>query len=78
MFPIRLEGDLTYYALADTGSNINMMPYKIYELLKRGKVRPKIDKIRMLDMSQAETMGRLLDVLCQVSTPHYPSQLYAT
>lgn len=68
VLPIRLEGDLTYYALADTGSNINMMPYKIYEFLERGKVKPKIDKIRMLDMSQAETMGRLLDVLCHVST----------
>ena len=51
VFPIRLEGELTYYALADTGSNINMMPYKIYELLKKGKVRPKLDMIRMLDMS---------------------------
>ncbi|PWA79017.1 hypothetical protein CTI12_AA209950 [Artemisia annua] len=65
VLPIRLEGDLTYYALADTGSNINMMPYKIYELLEWGKVKPKIDKIKMLDMSQAETMGRLLDVLCR-------------
>ncbi|GKD85840.1 hypothetical protein Tco_1356994, partial [Tanacetum coccineum] len=30
------------------------------------KVKPISDKVRMLDHSDAETMGRLLDVLCQV------------
>ncbi|GJV06344.1 hypothetical protein Tco_1344000 [Tanacetum coccineum] len=30
------------------------------------KVKPRIDKVRMLDHSNAETMRRLLNVLCQV------------
>ncbi|GJU89397.1 hypothetical protein Tco_1301820 [Tanacetum coccineum] len=30
------------------------------------KVKPRIDKVRMLDHSNAETIGRLLNVLCQV------------
>ncbi|GKE87061.1 hypothetical protein Tco_1564536 [Tanacetum coccineum] len=31
IFPIRLEGQVNENALADTGSNINTMPYRIYE-----------------------------------------------
>ena len=48
VFPIRLEGNLTYHALADTGSNINMMPYKIYELLERGKVNLRLIRLECL------------------------------
>ncbi|GJS54803.1 MDIS1-interacting receptor like kinase 2-like protein [Tanacetum coccineum] len=66
VLPIRLEGKYYFHALVDMGSNINMMPYRIYELLDRDKVKPRSDKVRMLDHSNAETMGRLLDVLCQV------------
>ncbi|GJR35999.1 reverse transcriptase domain-containing protein [Tanacetum coccineum] len=51
---IRLEGKVSFHALVDTGSNINMMPYLIYELLERGKSKPKINKVRMLDHSNAE------------------------
>jgi hypothetical protein len=51
VLPIRLEGDLTYYSLVDTRSNINMMPYKIYELLERGKVKPKIDNKNKRNMN---------------------------
>ena len=68
ILPIRLEGKLTYNSLVDTGSNINMMPYRIYALLERGKASPKIDKVKLLDHSSAETMGRLLNVLCQIGT----------
>ncbi|GKC37600.1 reverse transcriptase domain-containing protein, partial [Tanacetum coccineum] len=63
---ICLEGKLDFHALVDTGSNRNMMPYRIYELLDREKVKTRIVKVRMLDHSNAETMGRLLNVLCQV------------
>ncbi|GKC00828.1 hypothetical protein Tco_0986964 [Tanacetum coccineum] len=63
---IRLEGNFDFHALVDTVSNINMMPYCIYDLLDREKVKPRIDKVRMLDHSNAETMGCLLNVLCQV------------
>ncbi|GJY86998.1 agenet domain-containing protein [Tanacetum coccineum] len=66
MLPIRLEGKYNNHALVDTGSNINMMPYRIYELLGRDKVKPRSDKVRMLDHLSAEFMGRLLDVLCEV------------
>ncbi|GJY59297.1 hypothetical protein Tco_0459189 [Tanacetum coccineum] len=33
IFPIRLEGRLNENALADTGSDTNTMPYRIYEQL---------------------------------------------
>ncbi|GKA99983.1 gag-pol polyprotein [Tanacetum coccineum] len=64
--PIHLEEKFDFHALIDTGSNINMIPYRIYELLDREKVKPRIDKVRMIDHSKAKTIGRLLDVLCQV------------
>ncbi|GJY87625.1 hypothetical protein Tco_0502253 [Tanacetum coccineum] len=35
IFPIRLEGKVNENALADTGSDINIMPYRIYETLGR-------------------------------------------
>nr|GEV85904.1 hypothetical protein [Tanacetum cinerariifolium]GEV89005.1 hypothetical protein [Tanacetum cinerariifolium] len=35
---IHLEGKYDYRALVDTGSNINMMPYSIYELLEEIKL----------------------------------------
>ncbi|GJW35362.1 retrotransposon ORF1 [Tanacetum coccineum] len=66
VLPIRLEGKYNYHALVVTGSNINIMPYRIYELLGRDQVNPKSDKVRMLDHSNTDPMGRLLDVLCQV------------
>ncbi|GKE47106.1 hypothetical protein Tco_1478364 [Tanacetum coccineum] len=33
IFPIRLEGKVNENALADTGSDINTMPYRIFETL---------------------------------------------
>ncbi|GJZ55289.1 hypothetical protein Tco_0610482 [Tanacetum coccineum] len=44
IFPIRLEGKVNENALADTGSDINIMPYWIYEKLgieeiKKGQQR---------------------------------------
>ncbi|GJR59764.1 reverse transcriptase domain-containing protein [Tanacetum coccineum] len=66
VLPIRLKGKFDFHALVDMGSNINMMPYRIYKLLDREKVKPRIDKVRMLDHSNVETMRHLLNVLCQV------------
>nr|GEU41927.1 hypothetical protein [Tanacetum cinerariifolium] len=43
IFPIRLEGKVNKNALADTGSDINTMPYQIYETLRREEMK-KIDK----------------------------------
>ncbi|GJT69184.1 DNA-directed DNA polymerase [Tanacetum coccineum] len=50
----------------DTGSNINVIPYRIYEKLGREKVKPVSHKITMLDHSKAEPMEILKDVPCQV------------
>ncbi|GKE17063.1 DNA-directed DNA polymerase, partial [Tanacetum coccineum] len=66
MWPIRLEGKYNYHALVDTGSNINMMPCRIYELMDRDKIKPRSYKVRILDHSKVETVGHLLDVLWQV------------
>ncbi|GJW78001.1 putative reverse transcriptase domain-containing protein [Tanacetum coccineum] len=66
IFPIRLEGHVNEHALADTGSDINNMPYRIYEHLGRKDMK-KVDRgITMINHTQAEAMGILINVLCQV------------
>ncbi|GKA68448.1 ribonuclease H-like domain-containing protein [Tanacetum coccineum] len=66
IFPIRLEGQVNENALADTGSDINTMPYRIYEQLGREEMK-KVDRgITMINHTQAEAMGILTNVLCQV------------
>ncbi|GKC10383.1 retrotransposon ORF1 [Tanacetum coccineum] len=66
IFPIRLEGQVNKNALADTGSDINTMPYRIYEQLGREDMK-KVDRgIIMINHTQAEAMGILINVLCQV------------
>ncbi|GJY52775.1 hypothetical protein Tco_0444439 [Tanacetum coccineum] len=53
-------------ALADIGSDINTMPYRIYEQLGREDMK-KVDRgITMINHTQAEAMGILTNVLCQV------------
>ncbi|GJS48208.1 retrovirus-related pol polyprotein from transposon TNT 1-94 [Tanacetum coccineum] len=65
-FPIRLEGKVNENALADTGSDINTMPYRIYEKLGREEIK-KVDRgITMINHIQAESMGILTNVLCHV------------
>ncbi|GJR62616.1 DNA-directed DNA polymerase [Tanacetum coccineum] len=66
IFPIRLEGQVNENALADTGSDINTMPYRIYEQLGREDMK-KVDRgITMINHTQSEAMGILINVLCQV------------
>ncbi|GJZ34954.1 hypothetical protein Tco_0580771 [Tanacetum coccineum] len=57
IFPIRLEGHVNENALADTGSDINTMPYRIYKQLGREEMK-KVDRgITMINHTQAEAMG---------------------
>nr|GEW69934.1 hypothetical protein [Tanacetum cinerariifolium] len=66
IFPIRLERKVNKNAVADTGSDINTMPYQIYEMLGREEMK-NIDKgITMINLTQAKAMGKLSNVLCQV------------
>ncbi|GKF00138.1 hypothetical protein Tco_0023488, partial [Tanacetum coccineum] len=59
IFPIKSEGKVNENALADTGSDINTMPYRIYETLG-GEDMKKIDRgITMINHTQAEAMGKL-------------------
>ncbi|GJW55265.1 reverse transcriptase domain-containing protein [Tanacetum coccineum] len=51
---------------SNTGSNINVIPYRIYAKLRRDQVKPMSQKITMLDHSKSEPMGILRDVLSQV------------
>nr|GEX80528.1 retrovirus-related Pol polyprotein from transposon TNT 1-94 [Tanacetum cinerariifolium] len=70
IFPIRLEWKVNENALADTGSNINNMPYWIYKTLGREEMK-KIDKgITMINHTQAEAMKKLSNVLCQTTGTH--------
>ncbi|GKD23830.1 DNA-directed DNA polymerase [Tanacetum coccineum] len=66
VLPIRLEGRFDTHALADTGSNINIIPYRIFEELEREHVKPVSHNVSMLNYSKAKPMGMLKDVLCQV------------
>ncbi|GJR96962.1 retrotransposon ORF1 [Tanacetum coccineum] len=66
IFPIRLEDQVNENALADTGSDINTMPYRIYKQLGREEMK-KVDRgITMINHTQVEAMGILTNVLCQV------------
>nr|GEU67118.1 hypothetical protein [Tanacetum cinerariifolium] len=66
IFPIRLEGKVNENALANTGSDINTMPYHIYKTLGREEMK-KIDRgITMINHTQAEAIGKISNVLCQV------------
>ncbi|GJV58522.1 reverse transcriptase domain-containing protein [Tanacetum coccineum] len=66
IFPIRLERQVKKNVLADTGSDINTMPYRIYEQLGREDMK-KVDRgITMINHTQAEAMWILTNVLCQV------------
>ncbi|GKD18621.1 reverse transcriptase domain-containing protein [Tanacetum coccineum] len=62
---IRLEGKINLNALVDTGSNINVIPYRIYKELGREEVHNVKKGISMLNHSKAEPMGLLSNVLCQ-------------
>ncbi|GKC39724.1 DNA-directed DNA polymerase [Tanacetum coccineum] len=66
VIPIRLEGKINLNALADTGSDINVMPYRVYKELGREEVTDVKRGITMLNHSKAELIGLLKDVLCQV------------
>nr|GEU43812.1 hypothetical protein [Tanacetum cinerariifolium] len=66
IFPIKFEGKVNKNALADTGSDINTMPYQICEQLGREEIK-KVDRwITMINHTQAEAVGMLTNVLCQV------------
>ncbi|GJV28103.1 ribonuclease H-like domain-containing protein [Tanacetum coccineum] len=64
---VELDGKIVNEnALADTWSDINTMPYRIYEQLGREDIK-KVDRgITMINHTQAEAMGILTNVLCQV------------
>ncbi|GKD43920.1 hypothetical protein Tco_1268565 [Tanacetum coccineum] len=66
IFPIRLEGQINENALANTGSNTNTMPYRIYEQLGRDDIMKENRNITMINYTEAEVTGRLVNVLCQV------------
>ncbi|GKB96807.1 DNA-directed DNA polymerase, partial [Tanacetum coccineum] len=66
IFPIRLEGQVNKNTLADTGSDINTMPFHIYVQLGRDDMK-KVDRgITMINHTEAEAIGILTNVLCQV------------
>nr|GEU59896.1 hypothetical protein [Tanacetum cinerariifolium] len=66
IFPIRQEGHVNENALADTGSDINTMPYRIYEQLGREDMKNVDRGITMINHTQAEAKGILTNVLCQI------------
>ncbi|GJR43714.1 integrase, catalytic region, zinc finger, CCHC-type containing protein [Tanacetum coccineum] len=62
----RGRGRVNKNALADTGSDINTMPFRLYVQLGRDDMK-KVDRgITMINHTQAEAMGILPNVLCQV------------
>ncbi|GKE51120.1 retrovirus-related pol polyprotein from transposon TNT 1-94, partial [Tanacetum coccineum] len=63
---MRLEGRINENALADTGSDTNTIPYRIYEQLGRDDIMKEERNITMINYTEAEVTGRLVNVLCQV------------
>ncbi|GKF42944.1 copia protein, partial [Tanacetum coccineum] len=66
IFLIRLEGRINENALVDTGSDANTMPYRIYEQLGRDDIMKENRNITLINYTEAEVTGRLVNVLCQV------------
>nr|GEV99446.1 Gag-Pol polyprotein [Tanacetum cinerariifolium] len=57
IFPIKLEGQVNKTELADTGSDINTIPYRIDDTLGRQDMK-KVDRgIMMINHTQAEAIG---------------------
>nr|GEY24125.1 hypothetical protein [Tanacetum cinerariifolium] len=48
VLPVRLEAKIESFYIADTGSNINLMPYQIYTKLGRKDAKPIAKKITVL------------------------------
>ncbi|GKD08108.1 hypothetical protein Tco_1187793 [Tanacetum coccineum] len=66
IFPIKLEGHVNENALAYTRSDINTMPYRIYEQLGREEMKKVNRGITMINHTQAEAMGILTNILCHI------------
>ncbi|GKB73224.1 hypothetical protein Tco_0934636 [Tanacetum coccineum] len=66
IFPIRLEGLINENALTDTRSNTNTMSYRTYEQLNRDDIMQEERNITMINYTEAEVTGRLVNVLFQV------------
>ncbi|GJW56359.1 hypothetical protein Tco_0103090 [Tanacetum coccineum] len=64
IFPIRLERKVNENALVDTGSDINTMPYRIFETLRREDMKKDDRGITMINHTHAEAKGKLSNVLC--------------
>ncbi|GJQ97328.1 hypothetical protein Tco_0008467 [Tanacetum coccineum] len=62
---IRLEAKINLNALVHIGSDINLMPYRVYKELGREEVTGVKRGITMLNHSKAEPMRLLKDVMCQ-------------
>ncbi|GKG41930.1 hypothetical protein Tco_0473681, partial [Tanacetum coccineum] len=65
LFPIRLEGRINENALANIGSDTNTMPYRIYKQLGRDDILKEEGNITMINYTEAEVTGRLVNILCQ-------------
>ncbi|GKE73633.1 integrase, catalytic region, zinc finger, CCHC-type containing protein [Tanacetum coccineum] len=71
-----LEGRVNENALADTGSDINIMPFRIYVQLGRDDMK-KVDRgIMMINHTQTKAMGILTNVLCQVGVTTLIAKFY--
>ncbi|GJS43636.1 agenet domain-containing protein [Tanacetum coccineum] len=65
VIPIRLKSRINLNALVDTGSEINVMPYRVYQKLGREEVKRINRDITMINHTKAKSMGMLKDVICQ-------------
>ncbi|GKF64833.1 hypothetical protein Tco_0188281, partial [Tanacetum coccineum] len=59
IFPIRMEGRISENTLADTGSDTNIMPYRIYEQLGRDDIMKEDMNITMINYTKPEVTIRL-------------------
>ncbi|GJY97401.1 hypothetical protein Tco_0514311 [Tanacetum coccineum] len=73
IFPIRFEGKVNQHGLADTGSDINTMPYQIYEKLGR-------EEIKKVEVTTIIAKFLILDIPIDRDAPivNNPERLFST
>ena len=66
VLPVRVNGTIPLYALADTGSSVSIMPYPLYQMLGLRDPQPNYSKLTMADNSKAKAMGEVRNIRVQI------------
>nr|GEW73758.1 hypothetical protein [Tanacetum cinerariifolium] len=68
--PLKVNGTTSINALADTGTSVSFMPYKLYKVLGHGKA-PSNDKLLMADNTIEKAYGKVRNVRLKIRFQAY-------